>query len=120
MLVEFALRKRLSEQHEGSKQLRPMVREVEETLKKPLHYDNIFMEYFMRSRIGRVATFCSNQYNITQLNSCYIIFSSELVKTLQTRVTPLAKEHVEMGKHTWTVEHDYIQRQISNWLPQQR
>jgi len=54
----------------------------------------------MRSRIVRVATFCSNQHNITQLNSCYIFFSSELVKTLQTRVTQLAKEHVEMGKHT--------------------
>jgi len=77
-----------------------MVRKVEETLKKPLHYENIFKEYFMRSRIGRVATFCSNQHNITQLNSCYIIFSSELAKTLQARVTQLAKEHVEMGKHT--------------------
>jgi len=31
----------------------------------------------MRSWIGHMATFCSNQHNITQLNSCYIILSSE-------------------------------------------
>ena len=54
-----------------------MVQKVKETLKKPLHYENLFEEYFMRSRIGHMATFCSNQHNITQLNSCYIIWTPE-------------------------------------------